>query len=506
MPNEGKYELNAHPAPQAEPAFLVRRDMKHFIEGEWVASRSGEQIDTFNPASGAVLATLARGRAEDVDHAVQAARRAFDGPWRRFTPAQRQRIIMRFAELFEQHFDELTLLESLDMGAPLATRLRPAKAAAIQNILYYAAQARNLHGDLPHNSLPGNVTTLTIKAPVGVIGAIVPWNGPLFAQMHVLGPVLATGCTAVIKPAEDASLAILRTAELLVEAGVPAGVVNIVTGIGAEAGAALAAHPDVNKLAFTGSTVVGREIIRASAGNMKRLQLELGGKSPDIVFADADLERAVPGVAMGVYANSGQICFAGTRVFVQRAIHEEFLSRMSAHSKTLKVGDPLAADTVLGPLISQRQLERVLGYVQKGQEEGATLIAGGQRIGGSLARGYYLEPTVFGHVTNAMTVAQEEIFGPVASVIPFDTADEALALANMTPYGLASGVWSSNIHTVMKMVHGIQAGTVWVNCYGMVDPAVGFGGYKESGYGWKGGAAQIDGYLYQKAAYINTTA
>lgn len=478
-------------------------DKNHFIDGEWVSSLSGERIETFNPASGAVLATLARGRTEDVDRAVMAARRAFEGPWKRFTPSQRQRVIMRFAELFEQHFEELTMLESLDMGAPLETRLRPAKGGAIQNILYYAAQARNIHGDNPHNSLPGSVTTLIIKAPVGVVGAIVPWNGPLFAQMHVLGPVLATGCTAVIKPAEDASLAILRTAELLLEAGVPAGVINIVTGIGAEAGAALAAHPDVNKVAFTGSTVIGREIIKASAGNMKRLQLELGGKSPDIVFADADLDRAVPGVAMGVYSNSGQICFAGTRVFVQRKIHEEFLARISAYGKTLKVGDPLAPDTVLGPLITQRQLERVLGYVQKGQEEGATLISGGQRLGGALAHGYYLEPTVFGNVTNTMAVAQEEIFGPVASVIPFDTVDEALELANQTPYGLASGVWSSNVHTVMKMVHGIQAGTVWINCYGIVDSAVGFGGYKESGYGWKGGAAQIDGYLYQKAAYIN---
>jgi aldehyde dehydrogenase (NAD+) len=256
-------------------------------------------------------------------------------------------------------------------------------------------------------------------------------------------------------------------------------------------------------LAFTGSTQVGREIIKASAGNMKRLQLELGGKSPDIVFADADLGKAVPGVAMGVYANSGQICFAGTRIFVQRGVQEQFVERLSAYSKSLKVGDPLEDETVLGPLISQRQLDRVLGYVQSGQAEGASLVAGGSRIGGKLAEGYYLEPTVFGGVSNSMKIAQEEIFGPVASVIPFDTVEEVLQLANDSPYGLASGVWSSNVNTVMRMVHGIQAGTVWVNCYGMIDPAVGFGGYKESGYGWKGGEAQIDGYLYQKAAYIN---
>lgn len=487
----------------ASPAFLGNPDKQHFIDGRWVPAAGGERIETFNPATGKVLATLARGREPDVDSAVAAARRAFQGPWSRFTPAQRQQVIMRFAEIFEQHFDELTLLESLDMGAPLQTRLRPAKNGALQNILHFAAQARNLRGDVPHNSLPGSVTTMIVRAPVGVVGGIVPWNGPLLGQMHILGPVLATGCTAVMKPAEDASLTTLRTAELLMEAGLPAGVYNVVTGLGAEAGAALAAHRDVNRIAFTGSTQTGREIIKASAGNMKRLQLELGGKSPDIVFADADLDKAVPGAAMGVFSNSGQICFAGTRVFVERSIQSQFVERLSAYSRALKVGDPLAPDTRLGPLISSRQLDRVLGYVHNGAQEGATLAAGGKRLGGELAGGYFLEPTVFSNVSNDMTIAREEIFGPVASVIPFDTLDEALALANATEYGLASGVWSTNVNTVLRMVHGIQAGTVWVNCYGLVDPAVGFGGIKESGYGWKGGPAQIDGFLYQKAVYID---
>jgi aldehyde dehydrogenase (NAD+) len=259
----------------------------------------------------------------------------------------------------------------------------------------------------------------------------------------------------------------------------------------------------VNRITFTGSTNTGREIIKASAGNMKRLQLELGGKSPDLVFADADLEKAVPGVAMGVYTNSGQVCFAGTRVFVQRAIHEEFVEKLGAFTKTLKVGDPLAADTRLGPLINQRQLDRVLGYVGKGTEEGAQLIAGGQRLGGDLSGGYFIEPTVFGNVNNEMAIAKEEIFGPVASVIPFDTIEEGLKLANATEYGLGSGVWTNNVNTTMRMMHGIQAGTVWVNCYGMLDQAVGFGGYKQSGYGWKGGPSQIEGFLYQKAIYIN---
>lgn len=486
------------------PGFLTNPDKHHFIDGKSVPSMNGERIETFNPSTGKRLATLARGREADVDAAVASARRAFEGAWRTFTPAQRQQLIMRYAELFEQNFEELTLLDSLDMGAPLA-RLRMAKNGLLQTILYYAAQARNITGEMPSNALKGAVTTMLVKAPVGVVGGIIPWNGPLFSQMHVIGPVLATGCTAVIKPAEDASLVVLRTAELLVEAGLPPGVINVVTGVGREAGAALAAHPDVNRVAFTGSTATGREIIKASAGNMKRLQLELGGKSPDIVFADADLDKAVPGVAMGVFSNSGQICFAGTRVFVERKIQAEFVERLNAYSRTLKVGDPLGADTTLGPLISKRQLERVLGYVEAGGKEGAELVVGGKRLGGALADGYYIEPTVFCNVSNTMTIAREEIFGPVASVIPFDSADEALKLANATDYGLASGVWTSNVNTALKMAHGIEAGTVWVNCYGLVDPAVGFGGYKQSGYGWKGGQAQIDGYLYQKAVYISTS-
>jgi aldehyde dehydrogenase (NAD+) len=493
--------MNTSPTKES-PAFLADANKQLFIDGKWTPARSGERIETFNPTTGRVLATLARGREADVDLAVAAARRAFEGPWSRFTPAQRQKVLVRFAELFEQHFDEISLLESLDMGAPLA-RLRGARNNYIQNILYYSSQARNISGETVSNSLPGTVTTMILKAPVGVVGGILPWNGPLSSQMYVIGPVLATGCTAVLKPAEEASLTILRTAELLIEAGLPPGVINVVTGRGAEAGAALAGHPDVNRVAFTGSTVTGREIIKASAGNMKRLQLELGGKSPDIVFADADLDKAVPGVAMGVYNNSGQICFAGSRIFVQRSIHEQFVERMAAFSKTLKVGDPMDPGTKLGPLISQRQLDKVLGYVGTGAEEGASLVAGGKRLGGVLSEGYFIEPTVFGNVSNTMTIAREEIFGPVASVIPFDTVEEALALGNATEFGLGSGVWSSNVNTIFRMVHGIQAGTVWVNCYGLLDPAVGFGGYKHSGYGWKGGPSQIDGYLYQKAAYIN---
>jgi aldehyde dehydrogenase (NAD+) len=485
-----------------KPQFLSNPAKMHFIGGTWRPSLSGESLETRNPSNGQVLATLARGRQEDVDAAVIVARRAFEGPWSTYTPAQRQALLIKVAEILEKNYDELALLESLDMGAPVS-RTKVMKGGLINTVLYFASQAMNCMGNTIQNSLPGNFQTMTLKAPVGVVGGIIPWNGPLVSMWWILGGTLASGCTAVMKPAEDASLTTLRTAELLVEAGVPDGVVNVVTGYGSEAGAALASHPDVNRVAFTGSTVTGREIIKASAVNMKRLQLELGGKSPDIVFADANLDKAVPGSAMGVYTNSGQVCFAGTRVFVQRGIQEEFVERLTAFSKTVVVGDPFDPKVQLGPLISQRQLERVLGYVNVGPTEGAILSTGGNRLGGALADGYFVEPTVFSNVNNQMRIAREEIFGPVISVIPFDTIEEAIKLGNDTEYGLGSGVWSTNVNTVAKMTRGIKAGTVWVNCYGVIDPAVGFGGTKHSGYGWKGSHDHIEGYLAQKSVYMS---
>ena len=483
------------------PKFLANKDKQHFINGEWKESAAGERLDTFNPATGQVLATLARGRQADVDAAVVAARAAFEGPWSRFTPHERQVIILKIWSLIERNFDEIALIESLDMGAPI-TRLRNTKQFAQNFVHYFSAQALTSRGETVQSPHQGNFTTMILKAPVGVVGGIVPWNGPMLGVWWVLGGVLASGCTTVIKPAEDASLNILKLAELAIEAGLPKGVFNVVTGFGQEAGAALAAHPDVNRVAFTGSTTTGREIIKASAGNIKRLQLELGGKSPDIVFADANLDKAVPGAAMGVYNNSGQICFAGTRVFVQRGIQEEFLARLATFTKSLKVGDPLNEATNLGPLISKRQLERVMGYVEQGSKEGAKLTIGGTRLGGELSSGYFVEPTVFSNVTNQMKIAREEIFGPVISVIPFDTTEEALRLANDTEYGLGGAVWTSSVGTMNTMIHGIKAGQVWVNCYGITDPTLGFGGYKNSGYGWKGGSRYVDNFMYEKAVTI----
>lgn len=482
--------------------FLTNPNKQLFIDGKWQPALCGETIETFNPSTGQVLATLARGRKEDVDLAVSAARRAFDGPWSRYTPFERYSLMLRVCDVLEEHFDELATLESLDMGAPLS-RTRAMKTGLFKTVMYFATQAMNWTGTTIPNSLPGNFTTLTLKAPVGVVGGIIPWNAPLISMWWIIGGVLASGCTGVIKTAEDASLTTLRTAELLAEAGVPPGVINVVTGLGREAGAALAEHMDVDRIAFTGSTATGREIIKASAGNMKRIQLELGGKSPDIVFADANLDKAVPGAAMGVYNNSGQICSAGTRIFVQRSIQEEFVAKLVSYTDSIRVGHPFDPDSQLGPIVSRRQMEQVMEYVSIGCDEGAELVTGGRRLGDDLADGYFVAPTIFNHVHNDMRIAREEIFGPVASVIPFDTQEEAIRLANDTVYGLGGAVWTTNVGNMMAAMNGIRAGKVWINCYGLADAAVGFSGCKQSGYGMKGGAQHIDGFLYEKSVYIN---
>lgn len=483
--------------------FLLRENFGLFINGEVVASASGKTFETWNPSTGEVLARVSEGDERDVDRAVRAARAAFEGPWSGWTPYERQALLYRVHDIVERHFDELAEIESLDMGAPIS-RTRASKNALLKMILFFAAQSASIAGQTVQNGLPGDVMTLSIKAPVGVVGGIIPWNGPLVGQWWVLGAVLASGCTAVLKPAEDASLSVLRTVELLREAGLPAGVVNVVTGMGHVAGAALAAHPGVDRIAFTGSTTTGRKIIEASTGNIKKLQLELGGKSPDIVFADADLDKAVPGAAMGVFANSGQICFAGTRVFVERSIAGEFSARVADFARSIRVGQSMDAEAQLGPLISGRQLDRVMSYIEIGSQEGARLVCGGQRPGGVPGNGYFVAPTVFADVSNDMRIAREEIFGPVLSVIPFDTVEEAIALGNQTEYGLGGAVWTRDISRALRVVKGIHTGVMWVNCYGLIDPMIGFGGTKQSGYGAKGSNAHLDTYLYTKSVYINT--
>lgn len=482
------------------PAF-VTGTKKLLIGGEWVEAQSGETIDAVNPATGKVMCRIAKGDARDVDLAVAAARKAFEGEWGRWTPHQRRKLMLKVHDVLLDNFEELAMIETLDMGAPLS-RTRGLREWTSQVLQFFASQVDAGGTATAKNSLPGNFLTIMHRAPVGVVGGIIPWNGPLIGLWWVFGPALATGCAAVLKPAEDASLSILRISELMTEARVPDGVINVVTGYGKDAGQALAEHPDVDRIAFTGSVGTAREVVKASVSNLKRIQIELGGKSPDIVFADADLDKAVPGAAMGVYTNSGQVCVAGTRIFVQRAIHEEFVERMRVFAAGIRVGNGLNAETQLGPLISSRQLNRVLHYIDIGSKE-ARLAQGGRRLGGDLESGYFVEPTIFTGVANDMTIAQEEIFGPVASVIPFEDMEEALRLANQTPYGLAGGVWTRNLSIAHKVSQGIKAGTVWVNCYGALDPAIGFGGYKMSGYGWKGAREHVESFLYPKAVYMN---
>jgi aldehyde dehydrogenase (NAD+) len=488
----------------AFPAFLENRRKRMLIDGHWVEAACGETFDTFNPSTGEVLASVPRGDAEDTDRAVAAARRAFQGPWSRSKPFDRAAILLKLAELIDQNFEELAALDMLDMGAPI-TRARNFRPRAMSLLRFYAAQATSIHGDTIQNSAPGEHFSFTLKEPVGVVGAIIPWNGPLTSTIFKIGPVIATGCTLVLKPAEEAPLTPLRLAELCLEAGVPPGVINVVTGPGATAGAALAAHRDVDKVAFTGSHFTGRKIVEASAGNLKRLSLELGGKSPDIVFADADLDAAVPGAAMAVFGNTGQVCSAGTRLFVERKIYEEFTTRVAEFGRALRIGNSALPETQVGPLISVKQLDRVKDYMAIGLQEGARRLSGdGLLEDDALSNGYFVPPTVFADVKNDMRIAQEEIFGPVISAIPFDDVDEVIGSANASSFGLGSGLWTNDLSRAHKVARSLRAGTVWVNCYQVMDPAMPFGGYKMSGYGRESGEQHVDEYLNVKAVWIKT--
>jgi aldehyde dehydrogenase (NAD+) len=472
-----------------------------FIGGSWHDSSSGRTFATVNPATGEHLAEIAEAGRADIDKAVQAARAAFDGPWRWLKPYDRQVLLLRLADLCEEHLEDIAHLETLDMGAPL-WRTRLTSARCVQLLRWYAANAVLLSGEHIPNSADGEFLTFTAREPVGVVGAIVPWNAPMVMAVWKAGPALATGCTVVIKPAEDAPLAPLLFAQLCAEAGVPDGVVNVVPGMGAVAGAALAEHTGVDKVSFTGSRDVGKAIVQASAGNLKRVTLELGGKSPDIVLADADLDRAVPGVAMAVYANSGQICSAGTRLFVHNQIFDEFVERVASYTNTLSVGDGLEAGVQIGPVISAKQQNRIHSYFERATAEGARALAGGapRQSGG----GYFVSPTIFTDVQDRMSIAREEIFGPVISALRFDDLDEVAYRANKSEYGLGAGVWTRDVGDALKLSSRIRSGTVWVNCYQRMDPAVPFGGYKESGYGREGGRQQFDDYLNTKAVWIAT--
>jgi aldehyde dehydrogenase (NAD+) len=487
----------------AEPA-IAAGDRQLLIDGQWVDPVDGGSLSALDPATGEEMARIADAGPRDVDRAVLAARRAFDGPWRRATPFDRQAILLRLADLVDAHFERLIAIDARDVGTPIG-RLRGARALMVGRLRYYASLATDIHGDTIETSVPGEMFAYTLREPVGVVGGIIPWNGPLTSMIWRVGPVLATGCTAVIKPAEDASLSSLYFGQLLLEAGVPPGVVNIVTGRGATAGAALADHMGVDKIAFTGSTATGQRILAAAARNMKRVTLELGGKSANIVFPDADLDEAVPACAWAGFGNTGQLCAAGSRLFVHRAIHGEFVERLAAFTATLRIGAGSDPDTQIGPLISARQHDRVSGYCDQAVRDGLRLAAGGGRPSGeAFVSGHFFAPTIFDDVGDDSILAREEIFGPVLSVIPFDGVDEVIRRANDSPYGLAGGLWTSDANIIQAVTRGVRTGTIWVNSYSLFDPAVPFGGFKMSGIGRESGRQHIDEFLETKSVWLRT--
>ncbi|WP_338832373.1 aldehyde dehydrogenase family protein [Bradyrhizobium sp. 27S5] len=485
------YERDARHTPTVRDELLL-------IDGARVRSLSGKTFKSLNPATEQVIAVIAEGNEADVDRAVAAARRAFEGPWRTMRAAERGHILLRWAELLKQHADEIAALESLDAGKPIAAVLRQDLPAAIDTLTYYAGWADKISGDVV--STRDDALTYTVREPVGVVAAIVPWNFPLMIGMWKLAPALACGCTVVMKPAELTSLSALRIGELALEAGLPKGVLNIVTGPGRVVGDALVNHPDVDKVTFTGSPGVGRGIMKGAAGNFKRVSLELGGKSANVIFDDANLEAAAKAAAAGIFFNAGQVCSAGSRVLVQEKAYDEFVERLVARAEGLRIGDPADRATVLGPVISEKQMRSILDYVEIGKNEGAQLATGGERVGD---RGYFISPAVFANVAHEMRISQEEIFGPVVSVIKFKDEADALRIANGTAYSLAAGVWSADMGRVQRFAKKARAGTVWINTYGYTDVRLPWGGERDSGLGREHGTAALDNFTEPKAVWMN---
>ena len=473
-----------------------------FVGGQWQPPASGETYTTINPATEEVSAHVAKGDERDVDLAVQAARRAFDhGPWPRMAAAERARILWKLADLIGANLEEMARLESINTGKTLFDSGKVELPFAADVFRYYAGWTTKIHGDTLN--LRDGAFTFTLRQPLGVVGAIVPWNFPFLLASWKIAPALAAGNTLVLKPASLTPLTALRFAELTQEAGLPEGVFNVVPGPGGKAGMALVRHPGVDKVAFTGSTDVGKGIMREAAGSLKRVSLELGGKSPNVVFADADMEAALRGAMTGIFYNKGEVCAAGSRLLVEQRIHDEFVGKLVDRVKTLKVGDPMDKTTRMGPVVSAQQLQTVLGYVEAGRREGATLAAGGERVRVGEGRGYFVQPTVFTGVSNGMRIAREEIFGPVLSVIPFKDADDAIAQGNETFYGLAAAVWTRDIGKALRAARALRAGTVWVNAYNLFDAALPFGGFKESGFGRELGQAGLDLYTEVKSVWVD---
>lgn len=489
------------PISDAVRRFLATQNRPMLIGERWVGAASGEVLPSYDPASGDLLANVPAGAAADVDLAVAAARAALrDGRWTGLTPSERARVLWRVADLIEAHIDELAELETLDQGKPLFVGRWAEIPGAVEQFRYFSAQCTKIEGSTIPSSINyqpegKRIFAYTQKEPVGVVGAIVPWNSPLVLTAMNLAPALAAGCSVVLKPAENTSLTALRLGELVLEAGLPPGVLNIVTGYGADAGAALAAHGDVDKISFTGSTATGRAIIDAAKGNLKKVSLELGGKSPVIVCADADLDAAIPGAANAIFFNAGQVCVAGSRLYVHRSIFDRVVEGVAEAARGIELGHGLIESTQMGPLVSNVQAERVAGYLERAGAAGATLVTGGGRPDPA---GAFIEPTVVADVSSDMEIVREEVFGPVIVCAPFDSIEDVAELANVTDYGLAASIWTESLSLAHRLASDVQAGTVWINCHAMYDASLPIGGVKQSGWSRLSGQQAVDNFLNTK--------
>jgi acyl-CoA reductase-like NAD-dependent aldehyde dehydrogenase len=485
-------------------AEFIGKPRRMLIGSEWREASSGEWIETPDPATGKTIGRFPAGGQADVDAAVVAARKAFRGAWKKLTPYERGRLMQKVATAIESHAEELAQLITLDNGKPL-WEAKKEVGTAVSWVDYYAGWCTKILGDTIPVSLPGNFLNYTTREPLGVVAGITPPNYPLTMPLYKIAPAIACGNTIVVKPAEQTSLVALRLGEIFLEAGVPEGVVNIVTGYGEAAGAALATHNDVDKITFTGSTEVGRILVKAAAGNLKRVSLELGGKSPNIVFADADIEAALKGVFMGIFFCQGEICSAGSRLFIEESIYDEFVKRLAEMARGVKLGHGLDGETKMGPLVSAEQQKRVLGFLEEGKRGGSVAVAGGKEPGGNLSGGFFVEPTVFTKVDRGARIAREEIFGPVACAMPFKDLNDAVVKGNDTPFGLAAGIWTKDVKKALSAASALEAGTVWVNCYNAFDNASPWGGMKLSGWGREKGPYGLDLFTQIKSVVINYT-
>lgn len=488
--------MSLAPAPTEQTRATLRRPFQLLIDGAWVDAQSGETLEVVNPADGQAIATIPAGGKADIDRAVAAARKAFDtAAWTSIPPGERARILWRIADLIEARQEEFAELETLDNGKPIWMSKRVDVAGAIASLRYWSGWCTKISGETRTADMPGEYLVMTLREPVGVVGLITPWNFPLMSAVSKLGPALAAGCTVVLKPAEQTSLTAIRLGEAILEAGVPPGVVNIVTGLGAVAGAALAEHEDVDKVSFTGSTAVGKSLILAARGNLKRLTLELGGKSPTIIMPDADLARAIPAAANGIFMNSGQVCVAGSRLYVARQQFDAVVEGIAKVADQLRLGPGLDPTTLLGPLVSQKQQTAVMDYIDGARAAGATIVTGGRSTG---PEGYFVEPTIIRDVNPGMRVVHEEIFGPVLVATPVDDLDDLAALANDTIYGLSASIWTRDISTAYRLARKIRAGSVMINTGSVAGPNIPFGGFKQSGWGRENGLEGIQSFTELK--------